>query len=159
VTWNGDINLPYIQSGLNWIVANFSYGVLIASITVYIAYQQWRTAKDKLAFDLFEKRFSTYNHLKDWILQISQTGKVFKDDYTRLKIETQEIKWLFSESVWKYVNDELIAKAYKSMCIEIDIENHQLTGQKRTQRLNEQVSLAGWFTEQIDLSIPFGNGR
>jgi hypothetical protein len=34
--------------------------IVAASIAGYIAFRQWRTAHDRLSFDLFERRFAVY---------------------------------------------------------------------------------------------------
>lgn len=34
--------------------------IAVAAIVAWIAYQQWRTARDKLALDLFDRRFESY---------------------------------------------------------------------------------------------------
>ena len=34
--------------------------IVAAGIAGYIAFRQWRTAQDRLSFDLFEKRFAAY---------------------------------------------------------------------------------------------------
>lgn len=41
---------------------------LIAITAAYIAYQQWRTNKDKLKMDLYERRFKVFTFTREFLL-------------------------------------------------------------------------------------------
>lgn len=48
---------PLIQAG-----TTFAVGLAVA----YIAWRQWKTAREKLALDLFDKRFEVYRTIADY---------------------------------------------------------------------------------------------
>ena len=49
----------------DWQIVEPLLGVLIALFVAWIAYQQWKTAKDKLAVELFERRFASWRKLNE----------------------------------------------------------------------------------------------
>lgn len=55
------------MSEINWLlVLDFLKAgppILIAGIVGWVAYQQWKTAKDKLALDLFDRRFAAHKSI------------------------------------------------------------------------------------------------
>ena len=53
VTWLGVVTL--IQSGV------------IGAAVAYVAWQQWKTAREKIIIELFDKRFSLYEKAREAI--------------------------------------------------------------------------------------------
>ncbi|HEV2293707.1 MAG TPA: hypothetical protein VGR35_07615 [Tepidisphaeraceae bacterium] len=47
---------------------------LIACLAVWIAFQQFRVARNKLRLDLYEKRFKVYSAVKEFILSGAAAG-------------------------------------------------------------------------------------
>jgi hypothetical protein len=56
------ICVQYIQALGPTVVA-----VVVGAVAGYVAWRQWRTAHDKLAFDLYEKRFKVYEAVESII--------------------------------------------------------------------------------------------
>ncbi len=54
---------------------------LIACITVYIAYRQWRSEQAKLNHELYEKRFPVYAAVAKLIMDVMWDGKVKEESY------------------------------------------------------------------------------
>ena len=51
-----------------WLAAsNILLSVVIGAVAVYIAWQQWKTARQKLRLDLFDRRYAFYESLKQMI--------------------------------------------------------------------------------------------
>lgn len=83
--------------------------VLIAIVVGWIAYQQWRTAKDKLALDLFDRRFAAHRALvhsiKTWSQEPyrpSSPNEIIRGNsptFTQLNREMAEARFLFGEDV------------------------------------------------------------
>jgi Flp pilus assembly protein TadB len=52
---------------------------VIALLGILIAYQQWRTSRNKLKFDLFERRFAVYDAAVQLINFVLEAGKITPD--------------------------------------------------------------------------------
>lgn len=81
---------------------------IIAGIVGWIAYQQWRTAKDKLALDLFDRRFAAHRALTEsiraWSNEPYRVAEqvVFRPPSphsTQLNRDIAEARFLFGEDV------------------------------------------------------------
>jgi hypothetical protein len=50
--------------------------VAVAVVTLYIAFQQFWLAKEKLKLDLFEKRFAVFAAARDFLSKVAQSAAV-----------------------------------------------------------------------------------
>lgn len=82
--------------------------ILIAGIVGWVAFQQWRTAKDKLALDLFDRRFAAHRaitaSMKSWSNEPYRVVEnvVFKppsEHSIQLNREVAEARFLFGDDV------------------------------------------------------------
>jgi hypothetical protein len=53
---------------------------LVAIFGFIIAYQQWRTAQNKLKLDLFDRRFEIYHAARKLLAAIMTSGKASDDE-------------------------------------------------------------------------------
>ncbi len=131
----------------NWTVLG---PLIIAALVAYIAWQQWRTAKNRLKFDLFKKRFNAYQHLYNLVQEICQKGKATNDDYVRWRVETRDIKWLFSAPFSKYVYNELLPAVRQLSHIHTMIKN-PAPDQDTDALIQKEVELASSFDDKLSV--------
>jgi hypothetical protein len=90
---------------VHWIEYVKGFGaIIIGFLAAYIAYQQQKIQRDKLRFDLFEKRFALFNTLYEtWVSVLGDKSNTidYKED-TRIRRET---RFLFGPEVMKYIQD------------------------------------------------------
>ncbi len=73
----------------------------LTAAVAYIAYRQWKTARNKLKSDIFDKRFSVYQGILDQVEQIRRDETVSSDPrpalnaLAMLRRRAKEIDWLF----------------------------------------------------------------
>lgn len=99
----------YIQpSEGNW-VTTFSALLtpIIAILSVFIAANQWITARRKLKLDLYEKRLKVYESVRSTIGKIVTSGTTDQQTETDFLIGIAGSKWLFDESMVNYLNVDL----------------------------------------------------
>src|SRR5271170_5541916 len=54
--------------GDNWVaISNVGLSFVIGLAVAYIAWRQWQTARQKLRFDLFDRRYALYESLQQMI--------------------------------------------------------------------------------------------
>ncbi len=90
---------------------------LIAAIAATIAYQQWRTARNKLKLDLFERRMEIYEAARELLGNVARTGNTTLEKQFEFLSKTRSAKWLFGPEVVEYF-DHLWERT-------IDLEMHQ----------------------------------
>jgi hypothetical protein len=95
---------------IDWIVvASFSKVMLtpiIAVLSVYIAYQQWRTNERKLSLDLYDRRLKVYVEVKQIITILIQGVNTSNfDDLIMFRRAVSEADFLFGPEIQKYIEE------------------------------------------------------
>ena len=83
---------------------------VIAVTTLYIAYQQYKTGKDKLRFDLYERRLKLFEFFKGFLFKTIETGQIEGPEISEFRHNTYEIIFLFEEDITIF-REELIKNA------------------------------------------------
>lgn len=118
---------------------------LIAIITIYIAYQQYRTNKLKLRHDLFEKRWSVYKTLMESLEAVIREGTINDDKLFKLNIERIKSYFLFDQDLYNYI-DEIYDKL-------IDLQTmNSASEQEKVANAQKRSELKKWFFAQIRAS-------
>jgi hypothetical protein len=78
---------------------------VIAAITTYIAYQQWKTNRDKLNLDRYERRLEVYKEVVRFISVGIREANYENDELMSFKPKVSEADFLFGEEVSKYINE------------------------------------------------------
>ena len=71
--------------------------LVVGIFAFWLGYQQWRTAHNKLRFDLFERRLKVYLATQSVIRTISLTGQLTRDDLDEFSMAVEGAHWLFDE--------------------------------------------------------------
>ena len=77
---------------------------VIAVLAVIIAYRQYKTAKQKLAFDLFDRRLRIYEEVRNFLLIIIRDADVEYAESTKFINSVTEAEFLFGKEVVQYLN-------------------------------------------------------
>jgi hypothetical protein len=73
-------------------------------VTGDFAYQQWRTAREKVLLDLFDKRFAVYEELRTVVSGYPQHG-IDEDAYARFLTGTSRAQFLFGPEITKFLEE------------------------------------------------------
>ncbi|WP_312226213.1 hypothetical protein [Stutzerimonas nitrititolerans] len=80
--------------------------ILVAVVVGFIAYRQWRTARSKLQYDLFDRRLKVYEAIQSVVLR-----SVPSDWRANVELEMSaslaELRWLFGKPVYDFVWKEI----------------------------------------------------
>jgi hypothetical protein len=69
--------------------------VVFGGVTSWIALRQWKTSRDKLRFDLFERRFAVYEATRKLISKVGLGGTLEKGDLWTFEDATRGAEFLF----------------------------------------------------------------
>ena len=115
---------------------------LIAIITTYIAYQQYRTNKLRLKHDLFERRWSVYKTIMETLEAVIREGNINDDKLLKFNIERAKSYFLFDESLHKYI-DEIYEKL-------VDLQ--EMNSATEEEKAKKRGELKKWFIAQIKVT-------
>lgn len=79
--------------------------IVIAAITVYIAYQQWKTNRDKLRLSIFDKRFSVFIGLMKLHVYILQHVDASTEALNEFKLVYLEGQFLFDNDIAEHLDN------------------------------------------------------
>lgn len=134
---------------------------VVAIFAVHVAASQWTTARNKLRFDLFEKRFAVYQGARNFLGAVMTTGKVGDEAMFKYMEATQAAKWIVSQEVHDYLEREIYKPALELQSIDAELDGMPV-GQGRTRKVERKAelrkhlyaqfhSLDTWFSEYLKL--------
>lgn len=89
-------------------VASFSKEMLtpvIAVVATYIAWQQWKTNKQKLILDRYDRRLKVYEEVVQILSIIIQTSRAKFEDLIKFRRAVSEADFLFEPEIMQYIDE------------------------------------------------------
>jgi hypothetical protein len=103
--WIGPMTeLPYWMQSIQALGPTV-VAIVAAFIAGYIAWRQWRTAHDRLSFDLYEKRFAVYEAVKNIINTAYLHGGVTQGDLDAFYEGIRGAEFLFDGRTKNFVTN------------------------------------------------------
>lgn len=79
--------------------------IVLTVFGLYIAIQQYRTNRKKIKNDLFEKRYTVFVAISDFIMAIAKGGKVTYEERIEFLSRTRGAEFLFDRKIKKYIDE------------------------------------------------------
>ena len=141
--------IEYIASETNWTNNLSGLAILVIGfLGVYIAWRQWKTASYRYKLDLFEKRFTIYEAIIDFILSIRGGGKVLDEPLAIFKDKTLPVRFLFNDEIAEYIS-EIKEKAIDVQTYEAELDGMS-SGSKKIDIQRKSSEARKWLYKQID---------
>lgn len=121
----------------------------IAFFAVYVSVAQGTTARNKLRFDLFEKRFAIYEGAKNFIGSIVTSGKVNDDEFYKYMRTTNTVKWVVGPEVEDYLKRELYDPAIELQSLQAELEGLPV-GEERSRNVARQSAIKTSINAQFE---------
>jgi hypothetical protein len=118
----------------------------IALVAVYIGWQQWRTNRNKLKLDLFERRMAIYEAARD-LIGHCLTGTHAKDAQLFAFLHaTRQALFLLDKGLSNYLFKEIYVKACELTALREGLPAE--SGDARTKTLERAGELRAWLHKQ-----------
>ena len=93
---------------VHWTAYVSAFGLpTVAVIAAVIAYQQWKTARNKLKLELFEKRMEVYACVQETLGHAARDGTLDNEKQIAYLTGTKSAKWLYGPEVATYLDKTL----------------------------------------------------
>ncbi|MBA7650476.1 hypothetical protein ES703_58282 [subsurface metagenome] len=122
---------------------------VIAGVVAYIAYQQHKTNRDKLRFDLYDRRLKVFEGLMVLLWVIFRKGTCNDQERDQFQQATVEGSFLFDKDIANYL-DTIQKKTLELGTIRAVL--NLPGGEKRDQTVEKERQLFDWFTDQFEVS-------
>jgi|SRR2546423_7266550 len=77
---------------------------LIAVVTAYIAWQQWKTNQQKLVLDRYDRRLKVYEEVRRILSIITRDANVSVEELLRFRTAVSEADFLFGSEIPEYID-------------------------------------------------------
>jgi hypothetical protein len=77
--------------------------IVVGCVAAYVAYRQYKTAKDKLRLDLFEKRYTIYLEVKAILANTLQHGTVTYEEISDFYRKVRSAELLFGPEIEAFI--------------------------------------------------------
>jgi hypothetical protein len=122
---------------------------VIALFAVYVAAAQWQTARNKLRFDLFEKRFAVYDAARSFLGSIMTSGTVKNEALGEYLQGIHAAKWIVGPDVDDYLDREIYLPAIQLQCLDAELEGVPV-GPVRTENVKKQTEIKRHLNNQFE---------
>ncbi|MBC7160507.1 MAG: hypothetical protein H5U26_00145 [Immundisolibacter sp.] len=122
----------------------------IAIIAVYIGWQQWRTNRNKLKLDLFDRRFTVYDAARTLIGRVLTQSHAKNDQILEFLTGTREARFLLDKQIAEYLFKEFHLKAILLLTLHSELEGSP-GGTERTKNIEHRREVRNWFEQQYDV--------
>ena len=150
------VNLKEILKTLYPIIVDILKALLTPAISIgliYIAWQQYRTNKNKLRLDLYERRYAAYEAYRDLFIIVSKIrGCPDLEQVRKFGITISESSFLFDKDIVDYFNEvkEKINELYKYDGL---LSNPNLSASESKDLARKKTKIKEWFNDQTNISI------
>jgi hypothetical protein len=80
-----------------------AFVALIGLLNLLTARQQWRTANNRVVFDLFQKRYEVYQEFRDIVSRLTGSGKADSMMFVKAAEATERAQFLFRDDLVRYL--------------------------------------------------------
>lgn len=121
---------------------------LVAIFGGLIAYRQWRTAQNKLKFDLFDKRLAIYEAVRSFLASVMTSGKITQEKEIEFLTGTRGAKWLFGDDIKQYIEKQIWDQSGKLINLQATFDS-LTTQEDRLSNIQKQTEIKKWFNDQL----------
>ncbi len=126
----------------------------IAIAGAAIAYLQWSTNQKRLKHELFDRRYSQFEAIRDFLGSIMTTGKVTDEAERKYLIGTRGIRFVFDDEVHNY-NERLWELSNKLRALKSMLEDLPV-GDERSSNLQKQAVIKKELADELkQLEVKF----
>lgn len=137
----------------NWItVLQGLLTPVIALIALYIAWQQWRTNRQKLKWDLYDRRLRIFEEVRKILSLVLRDANANREDLLRFRTSVADADFLFGPEITDYI-DEIYSSGLRLARWNdqyIDATQPQPPGYDHQQVVDEMHKELTWLIEQFE---------
>jgi len=132
---------------------------LIAVVTVYIAYQQYKLSKVQFRHESYERRLQVYKTVQRFLSEVGREGKTNFPRLSQFYSEASEAVFLFDPSVQKYI-EEIYSKGVELVTLHEQMYPYDGSpglpvGEERSRVAKEHGETLKWQMKQLAVSKEF----
>lgn len=110
------------QNGKDWV--DYLSALLTPTIAVlgaFIAWRQWRTDRNRLRHELFDRRYQQFTVIRDFLVSIMTSGKSKVEEQQKFLAGTRGIRFVFDKEMSDYVDSTIWNLAVDLECLDSEL--------------------------------------
>lgn len=112
----------------------------IAIAGVAIGLLQWRTNRNRLKHELFDRRYEQFEAVRDFLGSIMGSGRVLDDKQADFLFKTRGIRFIYDKKLADYIDKNIWGPAVDLACLHSELEGVPV-GEERTRNVRKQSEI------------------
>lgn len=126
---------------------------IIGVAVVYVAWQQYKTNRNKFRLVLYDRKLKVFEGLTTLLQHIVRQNTATGEQVQQYKMATIEAIFLFDEDIVNYLN-EVKSKVHKLQTVNKITETNSTKDKDSPPKvIEEQLDLLDWFNKQLTKSV------
>ena len=118
---------------------------VIAIIVAYIAYQQWKTNKQRLRAELYDRKFTVYEILTDTIGEVMRNGDISDEQLEKFNVQRRKSHFLLGKKVPEFL-EEIYGKLVNLQTM------NRASPDEKARNAKERGDIKKWLYDQISIA-------
>jgi hypothetical protein len=123
---------------------------IIAIVTTYIAWQQWKTNQQKLNLEKYDRRLHVYERVKEILSIVLRENRVSREALINYRLSVSEADFLFGSEIIEYIDE--IYQHGLDLDLLYESTQHRSEGYDHNNVADKRHDELAWFTEQFKLA-------
>jgi hypothetical protein len=123
--------------------------LIIGGAIAFIAWQQWRVARNKLRLDLFDRRYKVFDATRNFLTAIARSVSFQDAELFEFSAGTSDAEFLFDADVVNYI------ARIRNRAIDLRTQRKKYEGMpmgdERSRHVKAECGQLLWLTQQITL--------
>lgn len=131
-------------------IATLVSSIIFALIAAYIAWRQSQIARNKLKFDLFDKRFKVFDASRNFIQYVAMTRNVNDEKLHDFVAGTIDARWLLDDEIHSYLRDQVFRNATELQGLQLSLQTEPV-GEQRNKYIAKESQTWRWMQDQLNV--------
>ena len=119
---------------------------VIAALGIYIAHKQGQVDKNRLKYELFDKRYDVYEKIGAYIAEILISGNADPKASVQFIRDTKSTYILFGDDISEFVT-EIYSKAVTLHALDEGLND--LQDEERSKNIKAQLEIKDWYSKHL----------
>lgn len=112
----------------------------IAIVGAAIGLLQWRTNRNRLKHELFDRRYEQFEAVRDFLGSIMGSGRALDDKQADFLFKTRGLRFIYDKKLADYIHANIWSPAVDLACLHSELEGVPV-GEERTKNVRMQSEI------------------
>jgi hypothetical protein len=127
-----------IHDWVDYLSALLTPTIAIAAVTIGLL--QWRTNRNRLKHDFFDRRYEQFEAVRNFLGSIMGSGRALDDKQADFLFKTRGLRFTYDKKLADYIDTNIWGPAVDLACLNSELEGVTV-GEERTNNVQKQSEI------------------